>query len=495
MIPKQIIEFIDELIQGGHVSELKRATISLYGESVKQKKIWEYLVLGGKAPDPVTSLKGSDREDFCKLLVRTYKDSTNTAVPAGHVDGFDPPESSYGKFIPVCDLVATDGALPKMWLIEKATMRISKQSYKSWIYTLTEDEKENLKEQPKHRGFFEFMPNTLKPTDKNEDGNIIVNTYVPPQWRLDMEGPMECPKVISDFLEHLFPCDKSREYVLDWLHHMIRDRNQCALVLNGMKGTGKGLFQEIAQVLVGSLNSRQAQTGFFSSNFNGVMLNSQLLYFDEIRIKKDDHVDKLKRYLNSELNLEVKHQEANRSYRNHNSFLITNNRETDIRVDEDDRRYSIVDMTTVILRKVMDQDSINDMLDQFHDPDVALAFGSFIYHRRPKHGPTSPFKGKHFDVMVEASRSEWQRVLVESLKEVQSPLLWQDVNNIFKREEVRLKPKRYTVTDWANSEKQPDGVTPWAEVLETRNGNRTWELKSLCYEGEYAIDDEDNELL
>lgn len=284
------------------------------------------------------------------------------------------------------------------------------------------------------RGRIEFNPYSPKPIDFRNDQYgrpcNFLNTYKKPEWQEDREitkGEAEgCkpPQIFTDFMLHLFPDRDCRTFVLDWLHFALTDRCETYLVLNGAKGIGKNLFSEnFCKPLMGVNNHKVAQPSALESNFNAILKDSRMIVFDEFRIDTPDKINKLKRYVNEEQMIERKGVDVDATMKTFNSFIISNNDMADMKIQWDERRFSVAELTKKKLRDVWADEKIAEFLAMCEDKQMMKQIGYFLMYRKPTYSKFEPFKRKHFYDLCYTSFSEWQKVLVDlatsgTLKEI-----------------------------------------------------------------------------
>lgn len=232
---------------------------------------------------------------------------------------------------------------------------------------------------------------------------------------------MTCPGIFKEFLDHLYPNKDAQAYVLNYMHLALttRNGNNTALCLVGKKGTGKGLFVDLFKELVGPHNFNKAHRGFFDSGFNRILLNKQLIHIDEQPINTAERIDRFKDYCNNEHNIEKKGVDADRTVETFFQFIVTVNRDVDIKVDQDDRRFSIVDITHIPLRKERggpwNDAKIERFVQAIHDVKQLRAFGNFILDecRDERWGTEDAYMGSKFNRLVEVSLWEWQKFVLD----------------------------------------------------------------------------------
>jgi len=226
----------------------------------------------------------------------------------------------------------------------------------------------------------------------------------------------DLPEEIQKFFGHLFIDPDSLNYVLDWMYYMLTSRMEVALVLNGAKGVGKGIFGTLLKSLVGTSNYKKARVNMLDTNFNSDFMDTRLMEFDELKITKK-RVNHLKLYFNDELSLEVKGVDGGVKMKNHNSFYISANGASDLYIESDDRRFSVVKVTDRSLLKVFTPGEINDLICRLSssESDILLQTGRYILNRGTKldYGKINPYRTDRFFELVENSLAGWQKYIIQ----------------------------------------------------------------------------------
>ncbi len=252
------------------------------------------------------------------------------------------------------------------------------------------------------------------------------NLYQPPKWmESDKEGnhaigaaDVVLPEIIHEFMSHIFPDPKARAFVWCWMHYALVSRCETYLVLNGKKGLGKGLFVEhVLARIVGEDNFKLAPESFLTSDFNSSLDKGRLIYIDEQRVDTELKLNKLKRYINRTQAIERKGVDADKVVDTYNSFVISNNYDLDMRVEWDDRRFSVMDMNKTSLREIWGQDKIDSFVDTMKDPEVQKMLGYYVlyYARQDGQDEFTAWKGSHFYHLAYVHLAEWQKVVVDAL--------------------------------------------------------------------------------
>jgi hypothetical protein len=188
--------------------------------------------------------------------------------------------------------------------------------------------------------------------------------------------------------------------------------------LNGAKGIGKGIFTDhICKALIGKDNHKLAPPSGLDSNFNALLENCRMIIFDEFKIDEDEKINKLKRYINKDQMIEHKGQDVKKTIQTYNSFIISSNSLSDIRIAWDDRRFSVVDIATSKLDEAWTSKEINELIDMINedDSDLMRQFGYWLLYRNTKENEFGVYKGSHFYKLCYSSLPEWSKVIIDEV--------------------------------------------------------------------------------
>jgi hypothetical protein len=274
------------------------------------------------------------------------------------------------------------------------------------------------------RGRIEFNPYSPTTLEFKKDAYgrscNFLNTYKRPNWQFNRdigidEGRSYKPSsLFIEFMRHLIPQKECREFVYDWLHYALTDRNETYLVLNGAKGIGKNLFSEqLCKPLMGIENHKVAHPSALTSDFNALLAESRMIVFDEFKVDSPEKINKLKRYVNEEQMIERKGVDVANTTKTYNSFIISNNDMTDMKIAWDDRRFSVIDLTKDKLRDVWSDEKIKELLEIFDNEDEMRDIGYWLMYRIPKYSKFDAWKGEHFYALCYSSFAEWQKVIID----------------------------------------------------------------------------------
>ena len=245
------------------------------------------------------------------------------------------------------------------------------------------------------------------------------NTYQPPTWYedvfysqdgLEVSRRVEIPQIYKVFFIHLVKDhDESYTYVLFWLANAMRFRNYCVLTAIGNQGIGKGVLGEIMRLLVGEKNFHTSDTRLITKDFNKQFKNKRIVFCDEIQILKIEHVNKFKALINDMIEIEGKGENAVEA-KNYASIYIASNNFDSIRLTDDDRRFSIIELTDEKLINRMSTEEINNLIE----PGNIKQLAEYLWHLPiNKDAMKTPFKSSRTDEVRLAGLKDWEEWLFD----------------------------------------------------------------------------------
>jgi hypothetical protein len=324
--------------------------------------------------------------------------------------------------------------------------------------------------------YVKFEPYNIK-TFYSKEGLNYLNLYIAPKWRF-----VDCePKysgMIKKLIDHLFPIEEEREYVLDWFHHSLTSRCETVLCLIGARGTGKGiLLSSIAEALHSAEYFQIAKQEVLTDKFNGEFKNKRNIFFDEVDISGDREVAKFKAMANAKIAMEKKGEDSE-TIENFVSMSLASNYRDKFRVEPQDRRFSTPRITEVPLSKVMKEKEISDFLEDIQKEDsLEIAqFGKFLLSRVPNYSRHEPLKNAYFFDLCRLSMPSWKSFIIDYLIENakdDSPITLKDLKKKFVGEysDESLFPTKKTSIDTFFQDYLHEGKYKLANTVQTRDKN------------------------
>jgi len=303
-------------------------------------------------------------------------------------------------------------------LIDEATQFVTEVNYKSWLRTLSMDVRKIVITEPIPMAEFFYDPYNpdikILTKDTLSGEMVFINTYVKPYWMKGAEASDKCPEVLSTFMKHLLPNSEQRKYCLQWMAEAVFGRNETYLVLNGDKGVGKNTIYEILKAVIAPRYSVTAPASLTTSHFNSVLMNKRLILLDEYKITRSNHLF-LKKIINKNQTIERKGQDADTEMETFNSFMVFHNSVSDMYVEKDDRRFSVLDLTHKNLTEIWTPDYIHELMIDLNDPksEIIKEIGQYLMHiSKEEFNTVTPFKGEKFHEIVEYHMPTWLQIVV-----------------------------------------------------------------------------------
>jgi hypothetical protein len=205
-------------------------------------------------------------------------------------------------------------------------------------------------------------------TYKNDCGDLFLNLFQGFKYQND-KRPRETDKISADIQliwDHIFNviCSENLEafqYMQKWICHFINGRKmKTALYLKGVQGAGKSTLPTFLMNVIGNSNAYKTQTNSCLSNrFNGELQGIILLILEELKCASPIEW----KMMNSSLNMittenYISIEEKGKTpinIVNNISTIITSN-DSAIRMDKNDRRYL---MTDISIKKMDDVEYFN----------------------------------------------------------------------------------------------------------------------------------------
>ena len=250
----------------------------------------------------------------------------------------------------------------------------------------------------------------------------VFNSYKAPAWleshyRYNKPLPLvtQVPPLYEKFLRHLVDGDEaSYNYVLDWIALSLQSRNLAFLTTIGAAGIGKGFLAKIIDALHGTTNAATVEFSTIQSNFNSATADKTFVYFNEAnRMSEKDKV-RMKMQSDDKVRQELKGVDAE-VVQNHSNIYISSNNLDALQLDADDRRFSIINLTTTRLEKVLTQAEIAQLAPKEGQTFEHLnQFGYYLMQRKykPEHA-TDSFKSEQTKRIRDAAAADWEKWMIE----------------------------------------------------------------------------------
>lgn len=328
-----------------------------------------------------------------------------------------------------------------------------------------------------------FDPYTLKSlfVKETKTGSLTtwhVNYYIPPRWRF-VDAPPAFEGFIKTLIDHLFPNEDEKEFVLDWLHHAIVFRNDTVLCLIGARGTGKGiLLKDILGGLIGEDYREIVNQEILTDKFNAAFKNKRFIFFDEVNVSGERELNKFKAFCNDSIALEEKGQDSE-TIDNYTSLGLSSNDKKDFRAEPQERRFSVPEVTEAPLLTVVSEQEVEEFCERIKKPDSVelAAFGNYLLQRKPKNTARKPLKGRYFFDLCKLSMPEWKTYIIDFIineGEIGTPILNSTMVKKFKKihgEHAAFATKRGSIETFLG-DYYHEGVSRIGKVIEAWDAQR-----------------------
>lgn len=276
-------------------------------------------------------------------------------------------------------------------------------------------------------GYADFNPLRSEPHYIQTENGMevtVLNLCKTPKWlALPPNKDSVKESLIHKMLQNLFPETESREFALCWAYHALTSRNHTYLSLVGARGVGKGMFADLIGQLVGRNYFQKCGVSALEGNFNGQFENNRVLFFDEIPLDNPEKINKLKSYANNHISVEAKGKDA-RTIRNYTSCIIANNSLSGMHIGPEERRFSIVTIGKTDLRKILNNDEINKLVeilerDFDQEPDQEIVnFGHWLLenYKEPRYSNSHTYKEEYFYEISMNGLSDWKQFIISHLE-------------------------------------------------------------------------------
>lgn len=257
-----------------------------------------------------------------------------------------------------------------------------------------------------------YSPN--RNTGLYEDNGIEkFNKYMPPFWKTGTYTAEPIPELLQRFLTHLTDADSdSINFILDWIAISLQPgrKNSTYLTAIGNQGVGKGLLAKIIEALHGEDNSSDLLFESIRKQFNKQFADKTFVFLDEVYKASNDEMNRLKKQNDSKMEVELKGIDSE-VVENHNNIYIASNNFDALRLEPDDRRHSIINLTSKRLETAF---SKIEMTQMYSDMGLIKQFANFLMTRTPAETSyTYAFKSKNAAKILESSAYEWEKFVID----------------------------------------------------------------------------------
>lgn len=253
-------------------------------------------------------------------------------------------------------------------------------------------------------------------------GDRVFNNYKAPLWledtlRYNKPLPVvtQIPDLYRKFIFHLVNKDEaSYEYVLDWLAISLQSRNLTYLTTIGRSGIGKGFLGRIIDALHGKQNSVMAEFSQINSQFTSLFNEKTFIYLNEVNKVSAKEYALLKMQNEEERKSEQKGVDAETVENFANIYISSNNMDA-IKLDADDRRFSIVNLTETKLQEALTQAEIVALAPKRDEMFPHFAeLGYYLMQRQyDRKWAVEVFKSEQTIRIKDAAAYDWEKWIIE----------------------------------------------------------------------------------
>ena len=267
---------------------------------------------------------------------------------------------------------------------------------------------------------------TYKPTPTDTplitapDGALLVNMYMPPQWK----ETNRIPDVLIEHLDYLLPDKIEREYFWGWLAHKIQNPAErgvaIVMIAEDAYGIGRSwLGSLLDKVLLGEVRQTDIKqlaggNGGGASTYNDLYANKQIVVVDETQA--DEVRVQFKAYENLKLVVDTSPSRCrvNPKYGKvyevellFNLLAFSNNVDA-LHIPADDRRFCVLTNPT----NPRDQKYYSRLYEKLEDPRFLGEVYWYLRHYDwSAINPRKPIKTKAREKMIEVTKSPRDQVV------------------------------------------------------------------------------------
>lgn len=262
---------------------------------------------------------------------------------------------------------------------------------------------------------YSSFPNSERHNFPSVTTESIWNDYRPPEYHFLPEADDSCPPLLVRFFKHLIPKPEPRKHVLEWLTTLVSDFEATLpiLVLCGKAAIGKNTLVESIMVgLVGIRNFHKAAQ--LSERFNSSIANCVLHFSDEGEV--DGIVKRnLKGFHELYVAIERKGVDVIDPERIYARFVVATNNRRDIKLDYNDRKFSLPELTEKKLLSEFNKEETEWLFNFKFDKDAQKRFYSYLVKNFT---PTrEAYHGELFKKICYESLPNYFRIFLKLLEE------------------------------------------------------------------------------
>lgn len=237
-------------------------------------------------------------------------------------------------------------------------------------------------------------------TDKEDELNLFTGFKYE-----NIEYKKKDYTLILNFIKSVVQTDKAYNYIIEWIARIIQLKkriDQAIILYSNTHGVGKSTIPLIIKSLLGKKYcSTLKKIEDITKEFNGQFENKFFTYGDEIKAKSNNLYDDLKDIITaSSLNINKK---GINDYElpNYNNFLFTTNNYNMVKIEEGDRRLSVINC----IEKKMEQNIYDDIYKALEDDDIMASLFNFFKNYK---------LSAKFEVLETEQKKDLQKIYMSS---------------------------------------------------------------------------------
>ena len=249
---------------------------------------------------------------------------------------------------------------------------------------------------------------------------------------------------IYQIIKHITVTDELYNFFCDWLGFILQnplEKLPTSFIFMGVQGTGKSMTKHIIlDYLFGVHNGVEITQHTLTKGWGDAFQNKRIIFADEINLHSKQfeyQCDVLKNYTtNSRIMIDIKGQDS-REIENYSHWIFTSNKKIPFRIDENDRRYTVIEQKKPINDKFIaniDPKTKNNV----HKKEIA-SFYSHLMKRRITFNSVS--KPIHTDIKTEIM----EETLNNAEKFVNSIRSYDTFGDFLNSEQISIPIKQDTV--------------------------------------------------
>jgi hypothetical protein len=333
----------------------------------------------------------------------------------------------YMRGIPVVDMEDPRGGAI---IIDKSTSRRLPIEEKGWERVVGTKHASMMREIG-YCGHFFYDPSSSDPVRITETAigkENYFNLYIPPMVKVSRDRSAKLDPDFIKFFETLFTTKASLSYAINWIYYSLYEKIPVYLVMVGSGGIGKNYLAESLKKLHGESNFTKAPPSALNSKFNGHLENCTMLYYDECKFNRSterdtDKKNRLKEWANNTVPIEVKGVDA-KTKDIHCSAIIATNNDSDVHIEQLDRKFAVLELTEERLEKRLGADITQKLWKYLNDESMPHAFLNYLEERiDPEFNIHQEYKGEKFNHLVYTSLFGWQQELLSRIENAENELI------------------------------------------------------------------------